>query len=261
MKSRHLLLSFLAVLCSLGCDEKGSGSKLVVGMEMTYPPFESKDSAGKPQGVSVDLAQALGRHLGKEVVLKDMSFEGLPAALKSGRIDAIISSMTINEKRKKMVDFSDPYVRTGLALLVRKDSAIQSVEELKNPGIRVVVKIGTTGALYAQENLSRDQLTILDHAVACVEQVSSGKADAFIYDQVSILKNWEARKETTRALLEPFQEESWGIAVRKGEGELLRQINEFLAKFRAEDGFERLAEKYLGEEKQKIEELGTRLSF
>ena len=80
---------------------------------------------------------------------------------------------------------------------------------------------------------------------ACVLEVVQGKADAFIYDQMSTFKNWQRHPETTRPLLKPFQEESWAIGVRKGNTELLRQVNEFLKEFRTRGGFEELGDRHL----------------
>ena len=90
-----------AMITSVTAAEKDT---LVVGMELAYPPFEMTDTSGKPSGVSVELAQELGKALGKKVVIENTAFDGLIPALKTGKIDLIISSMTANEERAKSIE-------------------------------------------------------------------------------------------------------------------------------------------------------------
>src|SRR5207248_1781770 len=144
-----------------------------------------------PAGVSVDLAHALGEYLHREVVLENMPFDGLIPSLKTGKIDLIISSLTATPERAQSIDFSDPYLTTGLALLVQRDGPIQSVDDLARPSRKVVVKKGTTADLYAAEHLQAATVYVLDKEGSCVLEVAQGKADGFIYDQMSVLKNWE----------------------------------------------------------------------
>ncbi|MGI5918357.1 MAG: hypothetical protein ACOX8N_01675 [Christensenellales bacterium] len=89
-----------------------------------------------------------------------------------------------------------------------------------------------------------------------------GKADAFIYDQLTIYRNWGIHKDTTVAVFIPFQDvEQWGVAVKKGNRELLNKLNTFIAKFRSEGGFDKLTEKFLAKEKAAFEELGFQWLF
>src|SRR5271166_6466454 len=93
---------------------------LVIGMELAFPPFEMLDSSGQPAGVSVDMAHAMGQYLNRPVRIENIPFDGLIPSLKTGKIDVIISSMTVTEDRKKSIDFTDPYLKMGLAILARK---------------------------------------------------------------------------------------------------------------------------------------------
>ena len=98
---------------------------LRVGMELSYPPFETIGPDGKPAGISVELAQGLADGLGRPLVIENISFPGLIPSLKSGKIDVIISSMTATPERAKAVAFSDPYLTAGLAALVPAASTAQ----------------------------------------------------------------------------------------------------------------------------------------
>ncbi|WP_246152964.1 transporter substrate-binding domain-containing protein [Oryzomonas rubra] len=245
----------LALAACVSKQEPAAKNTLVVGMELAYPPFEMTDEKGTPKGISVDLANELGKALGKKVVIQNTAFDGLIPALKTGKIDLIISSMTITDERRQSVDFSDPYLSTGLCLLVGKTSPIKSIDDLDKPGVTVAVKKGTTGHTYATRNLKNAKVLVLDKEAAAVLEVVQGKADAFIYDQMSTYTNWKKNRETTRALLNPFQQEKWGIALRKGDTQLKERINRFLGTFREQGGFERLGDSWLREQKATFKEL------
>lgn len=252
-------LSLLAFLTA--CGKKSDDNTLVVGMELSYPPFEMSDEQNQPKGVSVDLAKALGDYLDRPVRIENIAFAGLISSLKTGKIDLIISSMTATEERSQSIDFSDPYLETGLCLLVSKDSDINSISDLDKPGKEIAVKLGTTGHLFAMQEIQNAHVLPLEKETAAVIEVVQGKADAFIYDQMSTLRNWRRHPETTRPLLEPFKKEYWAIGIQKGNDELKAEINDFLKVFKAEGGFEVLGDRYLSEEKKSFKEMGIPFFF
>lgn len=274
MKKSLLFLTALAAAAAImtGCSGKESSSEaggdsqeqevLTVAMELAYPPFETKDEQGNPSGVSVDFMKDFGEYIGKEIRIENISFDGLIPSLQTGKADMVMSSMTITEERKETVDFSEPYANALLAVLTNKDSQITSVDDLNQEGKKVAVKTGSTGYLYAQEHLKNAEIIALQDESACVMEVSQGKPDGFIYDQLTIYRNWQNNLDTTNAVFIPFQDvEPWGIAVKKGNTELLDQLNEFIETYREDGGFEELTEKYLSEEKEAFEELGFQCFF
>lgn len=254
-----LLLLFITLFCA-ACDKPKSGA-LRVGMEMRYPPFEMRDPQGQPAGVSVDLARALGEALGQPVEFSDLPFNGLIPALKTGQIDVIISSMTATDERRQSIDFSDPYLKTGLCLLVGKDTDIQSAADLDKPGRKVAVVKATTGHLWTTQKIKQATVVVLGEESAAALEVDQGKADAFIYDQLSTLRNALKYKDHTRPILKPFQEESWAIAIAKDRADLKAKINAFLADYRAKGGFETLGEKWLKEQKAEFKKLSVPFVF
>jgi len=252
-----LLMAFFVFLTSAGIASAAETAKpLIVGMELAYPPFEMTDTNGKPTGVSVDLATDLAKSLGRPVVIQNTSFDGLIPALKTGKVDLVISSMTATAERAQSIDFSDPYLSTGLCLLLKKDSAAKGIADLDKAGVKVAVKKGTTGHLYATAKLKNAEILVLDKESAAVLEVSQGKADAFIYDQMSTYQNWQRNKATTRAILEPFQKESWAVGIAKGNDELKGKVNAFIKDYRAKGGFEQLGDRYLKEMKDEFKRLG-----
>lgn len=255
-----MMISLLLLGILTGCSSKSD--KLVVAMELAYPPFETKDSAGNPTGISVDFAKALGEYLGQEVEISNTEWNGLIPSLQTDKADLVISSMTITDSRKEQVDFSDPYANSLLAILANKESNITSVDDLNQAGKKVAVKTGSTGFLYAQEHLQNAEIIALADESACVTEVIQGKADAFLYDQLTIYRNQNANPDTTTAIFIPFQNtEYWGVALKKGNTELLNKVNEFIKEYTQNGGFDQLTEKYLKEEKKAFDELNFKWFF
>ncbi len=236
--------------------------KLLVAMELAYPPFETKDDEGNPTGISVDLAYAIGDYVGREVEIVNTAWDGLIPSLQTEKADMVISSMTITEAREETVDFSQPYANSLLAMLVNINSPVETAEDLNAEEMSVAVKSGSTGHMWAEANLPNAQIIVLADESACVTEVAQGKADAFLYDQLTIYRNNVANAETTKAIFMPFQEtDYWGVAVKSGNTELLTEINEFIVNYTEQGGFDELSEKYLSEEKKAFDELGFKWFF
>ena len=258
MKLPILLVAIFGMLVPI---VRAGQNELVIGMELAFPPFEMLDSSGQPAGVSVDMAHAMGQYLNRSIRIENIPFDGLIPSLKTGKIDVIISSLTVTEDRKKSIDFSDPYLKMGLAILTTKNSDIQSINDVDKPGHTVAVKKGTTGNVYAIQHFKNAKLLVLNDESACSIEVSQGKADCFIYDQISVFQNWKKYEATTRAFLRPFAQEEWAMGIRKGNDALRTQINAFLKQFKESGGFDALGTKYLAANKKAFEELGIPFYF
>lgn len=257
--------TFLSVLLGFallsGCEAPKKEDVLVVGMDLSYPPFETIDEKGQPTGVSVEIAQGLAQSLQKTLKIENIPFTGLIPTLQKGGVDCVISSLTANEERRKTIEFSEPYLKIGLALLVRKDSPITDASSLDQPGRILVVRQGTTGEAWARAHLKQARVLSVEKENAAVLEVVQGKADAFIYDQMSIWKNWQNNQDTTKAILAPIHEEFWAVGLRKGDDKLKGEVNAFIAKFRQEGGFDRLGDKYLNDQKAAFQAQGIPFYF
>lgn len=265
------MIRSLAVVAVVGasllsaCGEKdpepGAVKPFVVGMEMAYPPFEMRGPDNKPDGISVRMAEDLAASLGRPLEIRDVEWNGIIPALQSGKIDAIISSMTRTPEREDAIAFSDGYVTNGLCMLVAKDSTLQSVADLE-PGVhKIAVKMATTGHQWARAEMPDLPLITLDDAAACALEVVQGKVDAFIYDQISVYQYWKKFEDTTRPILTPIREETWAIGLRKEDPELLGQVNAFLSAYRIAGKFDELADRYMAEQKKAFEEMGVPFIF
>jgi len=245
-----------------GCKPSGTEApELVVGMDLSYPPFETIDEGGRPKGVSVDLAKALGESLHRPVRIENLPFVGLIPALKAKQIDCVISSMTDTEERRKSIAFSEPYLTIGLALLVNKESPITGLADLDQPGRTVVVRQGTTGEIWARQNIHQAKILAVEKENAAVLEVIQGKADAFVYDQMSVWANARKNPEATKAVLAPLRKEHWAVGLRKGDEELRSEVNGFLEDYRKKGGFEVLGDRYLKDQKEAFQKEGLAFYF
>ena len=252
----------LTLLFSTGCFQSSKKqAPLVVGMDLSYPPFEMRDANGNPSGISAELAHALASSLNRDITILNIPFGSLIESLTKSKIDLIISSMTATEERAKVISFSDPYVKTGLCLLIHRFSGFKSISDVDRPGRTLAVMDGTTGHKYAAENIKQAAVLVLKNEAECALKVIQGEAHAFIFDQMSVYKNWQANPTTTLALLDPFQKESWAIGIRQRDLSLRKKVNAFLKDFRTRGGFERLGDHYLSKEKIAFEELGYEFFF
>ena len=240
----------------------GGSRTLRVAMELAYPPFEGKDSAGNPAGVSVTFMQDFADAYGYDLTIENVGFDGLIPSLQTGKADCVMSSITITPEREEEVDFTDPYAMAQLAILANADSGIESADDLNQKGKTVAVKTGSTGDVYATKNLTEAEIVRLADESACVTEVSQGRADGFLYDQLTIYRNQKANPDTTVAVYLPFQDpEAWGIAVKSGNDALREELNEFIAESKQNGEFDRLTEEFLAEEKAAFDELGFRWFF
>ncbi len=244
-----------------GCKPKEKTPELRVGMDLSYPPFETIDEKGQPTGISVDIARALAAKLNLPLKIEAIPFVGLIPALQSGRVDCVISSMTATEERRKTITFSEPYLTIGLAMLVSAKSPVTSLADLDQPGKIVVVRPGTTGEVWVRRNITKAQVLTVEKEGPAVLEVIQGKADAFIYDQMSVWQNARKNPETTRAILQPIQKENWAIGLRQNEPALQEAVNEFLQEYRQQGGFEKLGNQYLKEQKKAFQEQGIPFYF
>lgn len=241
---------------------ESGGKTLTVAMELAYPPFETRDEAGDAYGISPAFMQKFADAYGYDLVIENAAFDGLIPALQTDKADAVMSSITITDEREAEVDFTDPYAVAQLAILANAQSGIGSIDDLNQPDKTVAVKTGSTGDVYATKNLTSAQIVRLADESACVTEVVQGRADGFLYDQLTIYRNNQANPDTTEAVFIPFQDpEYWGIAVADGNDELRAQLNEFIEQCKQDGTFEELTQEYLADEKAAFDELGFRWFF
>ena len=247
---RHRLLLLLLILA---CPFTASAGELFeqirqrgeirIGLEGTYPPFSFQDERGQLSGFEVEFAQALARELGVRAALQPTKWDGILAALESGRLDAVINQVTITEERRRKYAFSDPYTVSGIQALVRKDQAgIASPAELA--GKRVGVGLGTNYEQWLRENVPDAVVRTYDDDPTKYQDLRVGRIDAILIDRLAA---FELIRQTGGALVlagEPFARQEAGVALRKGDPELLAAINAAIGKLRTDGTLAALSKKW-----------------
>ena len=184
--------------------------------------------------------------MNKELQVEDMEFDGLIAAVKSGKVDMAVAGMTITEERQQSVDFSDTYYTASQVIITKADNTdINSAEDLKN-NKTVGVVLGYTGDSIVTEDLAIDdsKITSANRGIDIVQDVKNGKLDAVVID--SATGKALAEKNGLKIVEDPqaFETEEYAIAVKKGNTELLDKINETLSEMKASGEIEQLAMEY-----------------
>ncbi|SFR61974.1 basic amino acid ABC transporter substrate-binding protein [Halogeometricum limi] len=242
-------------------EESVVPSKVVIGSDIPYRPFEYETAAGELTGFDVDIAKAVFEgELGVEYEFKPTSFDSIIPSLNNGNFRIIMSAMTINDERAEKVDFSDPYFTAYQTVLVRKDSSISGKEDLK--GKVVGVQKGTTGAGAAEglkEEFGGDlELKQYDQINGAFQALMNGQVEAVINDNtvnaefadqqdgvVFLEGEGAAAEEGENA--PPYLTltvENYGIAFRQDDDEFREQVNEALAAIRESGEYDEIYSEY-----------------
>ena len=246
------LVTMTALLAGCGSDKaatnKDSNKNVIkFGAEMTYPPFEYADG-DQYKGFDIDLGNAIAEELGMKAEFSSLGFDALIPALQSNQIDAILSGMVITEDRAKEINFSDPYYNVQITMVVKKDNnTIKTPADLK--GVKVGAQIGTTGAMFANEKGA--ETVDYDAVNVMLQALQQGNIKAVILDEpVAQYYINNANMNDLKLVTIPDQEKSeLGIGVNKDNPELLKKINDALAKLKANGKYDELKAKWFGAKK------------
>ncbi|MEA4923668.1 MAG: basic amino acid ABC transporter substrate-binding protein [Eubacteriaceae bacterium] len=251
-----LALSLSLVFAFTACggsssDSESSDTTYVAAMEPTFPPFDTTDDDGELSGFDVDMVNAIAKDQGFKVKWKNMEFDGLIPALDSGNADIIASGLSVTKERKKKVDFSDTYYDSGLALAVAKDNKdIKSLDDLTSDSV-VGVQIGTSGAKKA-DALKKDgkikEVKTYNGLDVTFQDLQNGTVDAVIND-LPVTKSYiEKQPDTIKIVGDTIDAESYGIAVKKGNTELVDKLNAGLKNIKDDGTYDKLYKEWkLGE--------------
>ena len=244
--SRLLLLALIIPFtASAGAlfDQIRQRGELRVGLEGTYPPFSFQDERGQLSGFEVEFAQALARELGVRAALQPTKWDGILAALESGRLDVVINQVTITDERRQKYEFSTPYTVSGSQALVRKDQA-QFDQPADLAGKRVGVGLGTNYEQWLRENVPDAVVRTYDDDPTKYQDLRVGRIDTILIDRLAA---FELMRQTDGALVlagEPFARQEAGVAMRKGDPELLAAINAAIDKLRSDGTLVALSKKW-----------------
>ena len=228
-------------------DEVKKRGKLIAGVKADFPPFGYVDSAGKNLGFDVDVAHLFAKALfddeNKVELVAVTSGNRIPF-LQSGKIDIIIATVTVTEERKQVVEFSDPYFLSGSLLLAPKASPVKGVEDLAGKTVAVIQ--GSIQDKDIEQLAPKADRVKYGKVSEAVLAVKGGRADAFAQDDILILTLAKENPDM-KAVGKPFIPRPYGIAVRKGDLEFIKWVNDQLTKMKRDGTYDKLWKKYFAE--------------
>lgn len=242
---KKIVLTLAMLLCVSGSAL--AQKTIVFAVDATWPPMEFMNSDKEIVGYAIDYMNAVAKAAGFTAVYKNVAWDGIFAGLATGKYDAVSSSVSITEKRQKVMDFSIPYFKVRQALIVPKDSGIKSMADLK--GQKVGGQLGTTGYFaikaspgvlpksYDEVGLAMEDLKIgRIAAVVCDDPVAANYAMVQYKDSLKIA-----------GTIETGDVEFYGIAIKKGNREVLDLINKGIESVRKTSYVQELQQKWIGQ--------------
>lgn len=229
------LVCFMLAVPFTACGETESGEELIFGTNAEFPPFEfvtANGVIGEFDGIDVAIAKQIAEENGLTPKIENMEFDSLLLALENGQIDAAIAGMTIKPERLESVDMSIPYYTATQVMIVKNESDITCAADMADK--KIVVIQGYTGESCVQD--MGYPYEAFKKGSEAVLELTNGKCDVVVIDSATAeqyIKDNDGLKIVEDA--EAFEKEEYGVAVKKGNTELLEKINAALTKM-LEDG-------------------------
>jgi polar amino acid transport system substrate-binding protein len=220
----------------------------VVGTDAAYAPFESVAPGGAIEGFDVDVVKAVAAKAGIEVKFVNTPWEGIFKTLDTGERDMVVSAVTITDERKQTMDFSVPYFNANQLIAVKDNSKVAKFDDLKT--LKIGVQTGTTGDEVVQKLVGKTNTNIkrFESTPLALKELEAGGVAAVVADngvvQHYIQNNPAAKfKSVSDASFVP---EQYGIAMKKGNADLAKKVNDALAAIQADGSYDAIHVKYFG---------------
>lgn len=226
---KKIIVLLCMIMLVAGCGKRDD-SKLIMVTEAGFAPYEYY-SNGEIVGVDVDIAKEIAASMGKELVIKDIAFDSIINEVKTGKADFGAAGISYNEERAKNVDFTINYSTSKQVVIVKNDSNITNIGDIN--GKKIAVQLGSIADTYVSSTYKDASVVRQKKYLAAIEDLNTGKVDCVVMDLLpaeQILKTNSGLKILDGALVE----DSYGMIVKKGNKELLDNINKVLEKLKNE---------------------------
>jgi polar amino acid transport system substrate-binding protein len=229
---RQIILVIIGLIACAGAARADDLHRILeagtvrVGVCLSAEPAGYRDSNGEPRGYDVDVATLMAEALGVKLELVEVSGASRMPDLIANRIDVIACNITATSERARVIAFSFPYLRTGIKLLVRRDSGIGGLDDIK-PETRLVVGRGTTGEALAQTRVPDASYVFVENPGDATLLMRQGEADAYIEDSLVIDYIAKTHPDELTALSETYSFDAISFGVRQGNPDFLRWLDLF----------------------------------
>ena len=240
---------FAACSKGAGTGETTTGAEaaketLVMATNAEFPPYEYHEGDAIV-GIDAEIAKAIADKLGMELKIEDVAFDSIIPGVQAGKYDMGMAGMTVTDERLKSVNFSDSYAKGVQVVIVKEDSDIKTVDDVK--GKKIGVQTSTTGDIYASDDYGEENVTKFDNGAVAVQALLSGKVDCVIIDNEPA-KSYVAANEGLKILETAYVEEDYAICFNKNDKELQDKVNGALKELIADGTVKTIVDKYINAE-------------
>ena len=242
---------FLGLALLAACATVAQATDLKVAIDPTYEPFTYKTPDGKPTGFDVDVANAICAELKRNCVFVEQVWDSMIPGLQARKYDVIVSSLSITEERKRVIDFSDRYYKTPSAIVVKKGTPYTGPASLK--GKRIGVLKGSTQEKWAMGELKPAGVTVVPYEAQdqVYLDINAGRLDGTVADKVEVHGGFLRKPEGKDygyvghdQYETKYYGDGIGIGMRKGQKDLKEQINAAIKTIRSNGTYNTIAKKY-----------------
>lgn len=248
MRGGAVLLAALALAACGKKEEAAAVKTYIVGTDAAYAPFESQDEKGAIVGFDIDVVSAIAKSQGVAVKFVNTPWEGIFNTLTQGDRDLLVSAITITDERKQTMDFTDSYFAAHQLIAVAENSKVSKFADLKP--LKVGVQTGTTGDEVVTKLLGKNSTNVkrFESTPLALKELEAGGVDAVVADN-GVVENYVANNQNFKFKTvndASFEPEHYGIAVRKGNTELLNLLNKGLAAIKADGTYAKIYADHFG---------------
>lgn len=219
--------------------------------DATYPPFESLAPSGQMQGFDVDIIKALCNKMQTQCTFTNQSFDSLIPSLQLGKFDVIFGAINITDERAKQVDFTNPYYMNSVSMVAMKDKNL-AMDPTNLKGKTIGVQGGTTLSQYLQDTYgNKIKVNTYASEESAFLDLTSGRVDAVMGD-TPLIDAWLKKNSDKYTVVgqpvtsEKYFGKGYGIAVKKGNADLLNKLNAALAAIKADGTYNKIVKQYFG---------------
>ncbi|AHM64660.1 amino acid ABC transporter substrate-binding protein [Paenibacillus polymyxa] len=240
----------LIMIVLAGCSGAKDSSKLIIGIDDKFAPMGFRDENNELTGFDIDYAKAAGEQMGKQVEFQPIDWSAKESELNSGRIDLIWNGYTITDERKEKVLFTKPYLKNSQVIVVPATSSLSKLADLAGKTVGLQTLSSAADALDANPIKSKlKSVSEYPDNVLALTDLKTGRLDAVVIDEV-VAKYYMSKEQGTYKLLdESLAPEEYGIGVKKGNEELLTQLQSALDELHKNGKAAEISKKWFGEDK------------
>lgn len=217
-KVLRIFLLLTMVLTLSACTEKDDRQELKLVTEAGFAPFEYYEN-DKIVGVDIDIAKEIAKELDYKLVVKDVAFDSIISEVKTGKSDMGAAGISYTKERAEEVDFSRDYIKSKQIIVVKKNSDIEKLEDIKGS---IAVQLGTVADLHLTENYPNIKIVREKKFMAAIEDLKGNKVEAVAMDEIPAK---QLMTSDMKILEKPLVVDSFGIVVKKGNKKLLDAAN------------------------------------